>query len=182
MEGAALFMGMKQRRRSSINKEFVGDSLRLSEKDSVTKYLAKHGDKRVLFSDSVVKVNKRLKMQERFLLISESGIYNLDGSYKLKRRIAFQDLRSVLMSTLPDNFFVLRVPGEYDYLFVSSRKTEIVLRLMAAYERALGTALPVQFSCKFEYQVEVGFIRELEFQATDGGVTTQFHSRKARQL
>jgi len=42
---------------------------------------------------------------------------------------------SVSMSSFADNFFILHIPTEYDYLFVSNKKTEIIVRLMALYER-----------------------------------------------
>ena len=46
------------------------------------------GDMSVAFSDVIIKINKRNKMQERILLITEAAVYNIDpGSYKVKRRI-----------------------------------------------------------------------------------------------
>jgi len=62
-------------------------------------------------------------MQDRIILITETAIYNIDpGSYKCKRRIPLKELGSVSISKLPDNFFTLHVPSEYDYLMVSSKK------------------------------------------------------------
>ena len=41
-------------------------------------------------------MNKRLKMQERILLITEKTIFNIDpGTYKVKRKISIYDLTSV---------------------------------------------------------------------------------------
>eukprot|EP00163_Fabomonas_tropica_P023677 TRINITY_DN4107_c0_g1_i11.p1 TRINITY_DN4107_c0_g1~~TRINITY_DN4107_c0_g1_i11.p1 ORF type:complete len:181 (+),score=45.01 TRINITY_DN4107_c0_g1_i11:518-1060(+) len=82
------FMGEKERRRSSAVKTFVGDNLSLGNNSTVTKKMAKHGDKKVVFSDYVIKVNRRNKMQKRVLLISDQALYNLDPSnFKCKRRI-----------------------------------------------------------------------------------------------
>ena len=57
------------------------------------------------------------------MAILEHIIYpNLASSYKIKLRYKcspLQDISSVKMSGLQDNFFVISVPTEYDYLFVS---------------------------------------------------------------
>lgn len=97
------------------------------------------GEYKVLFSDMVVKVNHRYKPQDRFLVISgkscfkwplhlslcfphhpEGSLYNLDPlTLKCKRRISITDVTHVSLSQLADNFFVVHVPMEYDYLYVS---------------------------------------------------------------
>jgi hypothetical protein len=134
-DDSSKFMGKKERRRSSALKMFLGDYLNLSQTVTITKLLNKTGDKTIVFSDVIIKVNKRNKMQERILLITEQAIYNIDPSnYKCKRRIPLQQLGGVSLSQLPDNFFALNIPSEYDYLLVSSKKTEIVTRLTEAYK------------------------------------------------
>jgi len=116
-------MGQKERRRSSGLKMFLGDYLNLATNPAIMKVMAKHGklgaltcfpsphrlagDSTIAFSDVVIKINKRNKMQERILLVTgkrmhqvvifisqknlttvESAVYNIDpGSYKVKRRI-----------------------------------------------------------------------------------------------
>jgi hypothetical protein len=59
------------------------------------------------------------------LVLSERAIYNLEklkkpkkGSlYDFKRRIAFDAIDSISLSTLSDNYFVIHVPSEYDYVY-----------------------------------------------------------------
>lgn len=108
------------------------------------------GDQRIVFSDIVIKINKRNKMQERILLITEAAIYNIDpGNFKVKRRIPISSVGGIKLSKLPDNFFCLHVPSEYDYLLVSSRKTEIVTNVIQYYEAATKSKLPVSFSNRY---------------------------------
>ena len=145
------------------------------------------GDSQVLFSDTVVKVNKRTKTQERILLMTENHLYNIDkaNNYKVKRKIPLREIGSIILSTFADNFFVIQVPSEYDYLLVSSRKTEIVLRLLASYEMLTKEPLDIQFlnryetkphrclsftfeGLSFDYAAEVGYIREVEFVLSPG--------------
>lgn len=101
--------------------------------------------------------------------VTDLAIYNIDpGSNKVKRRIALKDLGSVSLSKLPDNFFCMHVPTEYDYLMVSSKKTEIVTRLVEAFEKASGQKLPVNFSNSFDYKIDKDVYREILFTSVDG--------------
>jgi len=173
------FLGQKERRRSSGVKMFLGDYLSLATNQSILRILAKSDEKTVSFSDVVIKINKRNKMQERILLITESGLYNIDpGSYKVKRRIPLKDVGSISLSKLPDNFFAIHVPSEYDYLLVSNKKTEIVSKLLENYEAINGKPLPITFSNNFEYKIDQDTFREIQFTTVEGGVSTQIFTKK----
>jgi hypothetical protein len=61
------------------------------------------GDSKVLFSAGVKKINTSLKPQERTLLISDKGLYNLDAKkHSHKRRIDISNFTSISVSTLSD--------------------------------------------------------------------------------
>ena len=105
------------------------------------------GDDHIAFADVVLKINKRNKMQQRILIATESAIYNIEPTtYKLKRRIPYEMLGKISLSHLPDNFFLLHVPDEYDYLMVSGKKVEIVTRIAAEWQKKHNRALEVQFN------------------------------------
>ncbi len=75
---------------------------------------------------------------------TDGAMYNIDpGSMKIRRRIMLANIGHLSTSLLQDNFFVVHVPSEYDYLFVSSRKTEVVSVLMKAYSEATGEQLSI---------------------------------------
>ncbi|KCV71250.1 hypothetical protein H696_02200 [Fonticula alba] len=174
------FLGQKERRRSSAVKMFLGDYLSLASNANIIKVLARHRDQKITFSDIVVKINKRNKMQERILLLTEEAIYNIDPTnHKVKRRIALRELGGVRLSCLPDNFFCLHVPSEYDYLMVSNRKTEIVTKLMESYrELTGGDTLPVAFANTFDYRIDTDVYRDITFSEVEGGVSTQIFAKK----
>ena len=131
--------------------------------------------------DVIIKVNRRNKMQERIFLLTETAIYNVDpGNYKCKRRIQLKELGSVSLSKLPDNFFALHIPHEHDYLLVSSKKTEVVSRLIEAYENLTGEPLSINFSNSFEYRISDNTMREIHFSRVEGGVSTQIYVRPFR--
>ena len=77
-----------------------------------------------------------------FTIITEGGVYNIEpGSSKVRRRIAIGNVSHISVSLLSDNFFVIHVPQEYDYVYASGRKTEIVAALRLAYVEAIGEEL-----------------------------------------
>ena len=84
--------------------------------------------------------------QERILLLTERSLYNIDPvSCKPRRRIGLLDISAVKMSGLQDNFFVICVPTEYDYLFISryftAHATARVTRLSRVLSRACVTCI-----------------------------------------
>lgn len=120
-------------------------------------------------------------MQERILLITDLAIYNVEpSSHKVKRRITLKELGSISLSKLPDNFFCLHVPSEYDYLLVSNKKTEIVTKIVEAYEKHAGTKLAVSFSNSFDYKIDNDVYREILFTNVEGGISTQIFTKKKK--
>lgn len=105
-----------------------GDNLFLAGNAAVQKMLAKNGTpgEQVVFSDFVIKINKKGKEQTRVLLVTDAALYNLmPNKYgKCKRRIAITSIASVTTSDV-SNEFVLHVPDEYDYRFKSAKKSKI---------------------------------------------------------
>lgn len=90
----------------------------------------------------------------------------------MKRRISLKDLGAISMSKLPDNFFCLHVPSEYDYLLVSNKKTEIVTKLCESYEKLKGDKVVVNFSNSFDYRIDTDVYREILFTNVEGGIST----------
>ncbi|XP_062501631.1 myosin heavy chain IB-like isoform X2 [Corticium candelabrum] len=177
----AKFLGKKERRRSSLGKGDVRDSLGLAKNPKIVSYFARHGDRKVIFSGIVMKVNRKNKMQQRVALVSDNALYNLEpGSLKCKRRIAFNSMSHLSLSTLPDNFFVVHVPAEYDYVLISQDKVELITRLMEAFEEAIESSLRINFENKIEFRIDQSQYREIEFHHAEEGITTQIFSKKKR--
>lgn len=70
----------------------------------------------MVFSDFVIKINRKEKEQTRVILLTDKAVYNLlPSSYgKCKRRIKLENIAAVTASSISDEF-VLHVPDEYDY-------------------------------------------------------------------
>jgi len=111
--------------------ERSNDHLCLQGNRAVMKMLEKNsgtGSKeRVMFSDFVIKINRKDKEQTRVMLITDSCYYNImpNNYAKCKRRIDLKDLLGVSVSQVSDEF-VIHVPEEYDYRFKSSKKDVII--------------------------------------------------------
>ena len=108
----------------------------------VVKLLAKHGEPPlVLFSEEVLKINRRGEAVPRVLLVAANAVYLLDAeTRRARRRMATRALACVRMSEFADNFLALVCPDEYDVLLVCARKIEAVMAMRDAY--ATATAKP----------------------------------------
>ena len=76
--------------------------------------------------------------------LSDGALYNIDPTtVKVKRRIQLANISRLSTSLLSDNFFVVHVPLEYDYLFVSGHKTEVISVLRQAFTEATSQELSI---------------------------------------
>jgi hypothetical protein len=89
-----------------------------------------------------------MSSQTRTLVITEQAIYNIGGllGSSIQRRILLSSVAGISMSTLQDNFFILHIPAEYDYLIESKRKTEIVTVLWELIKEVTGNRPQITFS------------------------------------
>eukprot|EP00455_Lapot_gusevi_P016296 TRINITY_DN1837_c0_g1_i15.p1 TRINITY_DN1837_c0_g1~~TRINITY_DN1837_c0_g1_i15.p1 ORF type:complete len:865 (+),score=234.52 TRINITY_DN1837_c0_g1_i15:192-2597(+) len=150
-----IYQGRKQRRRASVRRYYVGDYLNAALSMPIQKILSAHRESRVMFLDEVDKMNRKWKVQRRALLLTDGAVYNLGtGKFKLNRRISIMSVASVSVSPLSDNFFVINVPSEYDYVFISERKTEIIAALCDVYRTCTGQELPVHIKSTVPIQLK----------------------------
>jgi len=156
-------------------KPFLGDALSLGQSAPVLKVLVKNAEREIFFSGVVTKLNRRNKMQERVLVVTEGALYNVDksaaaGEYKIKHRIPLSGLGSISLSPFEDNFIIIHVPNEYDYLLLTERKTELVTTLLHLHQRATSQLLSVTFAEKLEFRGKEEGTREATFRRLEGGV------------
>jgi len=80
----------------------------------------------VVYSNQLIKINRRGKEQLRTLLITNKAVYNCmpKNIGRCKRRIPIEEIASVTISTISDEF-VLHIPRDYDYRFKSDDKEAI---------------------------------------------------------
>jgi len=130
--------------------------------------MAKNGDNKVMFADMVQKLNRKNKVQTRAFLLTEKGVYNLGdgqkGHYKFKRRIDLMKIAKVSVSHFADNVFVLHVAGEYDYVYLAERKTELLTALAMEYQLVTGKPIQMEFTNTISYMTKNRKEHHIEFK------------------
>lgn len=139
---------------------------------SLTHLKRSHSFEKVLFSCNVMKINKRFKVQERSLLITDMALFKLDPNKHYQRKKSPLDLNHVTgisLSPAKDQGFVVHFQNGKDLLCYmltpphENRVAEMVAVLCQICQRKFGKDLKVTVSnpCTFS----VGTKRkELHFQ------------------
>jgi myosin-1 len=164
-----IYQGQKLRRRDSLVKQPVGDYLHIANTEKFHKLCEKHDDKgsKLLFSGIINKINQRYQIQSRIMVITETGIYNMDmEASSVKRKIPITSASTISISTMRDNFFIVRVPDEYDYFFETPNKTEVIKTLLEQYKKLTGKQLDLQVDDKLFYRAykKSKGVRTIDFQ------------------
>uniref|UniRef100_A0A7N9CKG6 Myosin IF n=1 Tax=Macaca fascicularis TaxID=9541 RepID=A0A7N9CKG6_MACFA len=162
-EASNILLNKKERRRNSINRNFVGDYLGLEERPELRQFLGKR--ERVDFADSVTKYDRRFKPIKRDLILTPKCVYVIGrekvkkGPEKgqvrevLKKKLDIQALRGVSLSTRQDDFFILQEDA-VDSFLESVFKTEFVSLLCKRFEEATRRPLPLTFSDTLQFRVK----------------------------
>uniref|UniRef100_A0A672JQQ8 Osteoclast-stimulating factor 1 n=1 Tax=Salarias fasciatus TaxID=181472 RepID=A0A672JQQ8_SALFA len=115
-EASDILYNSKERRKNSINRNFVGDYLGLEQRPELRQFLGKR--ERVDFADSVNKFDRRFKSVKRDLILTPKGIYLIGrekvkkgpekGQIKevLKRKLEFGSISGVSLSGTHSRFFI----------------------------------------------------------------------------
>lgn len=109
-------------------------------------------DEIIYFSAKLIKINKRLVPQERFLIITDKALYNIHPRNSVVSKIAFglapccalrrkikaEKIFAMTVSGNPDSDqFVIHVDGEYDYRYDGlgkrSQVAKVLLRVFHEY-------------------------------------------------
>ena len=102
--------------------------IKVVDKDIMNKL---SGEK-VIFSDLITKINKKLIEQTRTIIITEKALYNFKEK-TLKRRLEIKNIFGLTTSKTSDEFVVHGESGEYDYHYKYKNKRKIIQILAAVY-------------------------------------------------
>ena len=95
---------------------------------------------KIVFSDTILKINKKLLEQKRLLIITEEALYNFKEN-SLKRRIPIKSIKAITVSKTSDEFVIHGEDNEYDYHYKSKKKRKIIQILAAVYYLATSRKL-----------------------------------------
>ncbi|ETN81932.1 myosin head [Necator americanus] len=155
-QASDLFFGKKERRRYSLNRNFVGDYIGLEYHPVLQSLVGKR--ERVDFAHTVTKYDRRFKPSKLDLLLTAKHL-TLIGREKskekvnkgqlvevVKRQIDIAHILSVGLSPYQDDFLVINVRENYSSLLETPFKTELITALSKHFkERTRGGILQLEF-------------------------------------
>ncbi|XP_053559787.1 unconventional myosin-Ie [Bombina bombina] len=162
-EASNIVLNKKERRRNSINRNFVGDYIGMDGRPELRQFVGRR--ERIDFADTVLKYDRRFKTLKRDLILTPKLLYLIGrekvkqgpekGQIKevLKRKIELQNIQSVSMSTLQDDFLIVH-ESQYDSVLESVFKTEFLSLLYKRFEERTQKKLPLKFNNQLEFKVK----------------------------
>uniref|UniRef100_A0A8C3AUB9 Osteoclast-stimulating factor 1 n=1 Tax=Cyclopterus lumpus TaxID=8103 RepID=A0A8C3AUB9_CYCLU len=198
-EASDLLVNRKERRRHSLNRNFVGDYLGMDDRPELRQFLAKR--EKIDFADKVTKYDRRFKGIKRDLILTPKSLYMIgrekvkQGPEKgqvtevLKRRIDVEKILAVSLSTMQDDFMIMH-EQEYDSLLECVFKTEFISLLARRFEEKTQRKLPLKFSNTLEMKLKKenwGFLsgggsRQVLFVGGQGNMPVLKPSNKSLQV
>ncbi|NXC39747.1 MYO1E protein, partial [Penelope pileata] len=198
-EASDLLLNKKERRRNSINRNFVGDYIGMEDHPELRQFVGKR--EKIDFADTVTKYDRRFKSVKRDLVLTPKCIYLIGrekikqgpekGQVKevLKRRMEVERILSVSLSTMQDDIFILH-EQEYDSLLESVFKTEFLSLLSKRYEEKTQGKLPLKFSNTLEVKLKKeswgpwssSGSRQVQFMQGQGDIAILKPSNKVLQI
>ncbi|XP_044162105.1 unconventional myosin-If-like isoform X3 [Bufo gargarizans] len=162
-EASNILYGLKERRRNSINRNFVGDYLGMEDKPELRQFMNKR--ERIDFADSINKYDRRFKSIKRDLITTPKYIYLIGrekvkkgpekGQIKevLKKKLEIPSVKSISLSTRQDDFLILH-EADHDTLLESMFKTELISLLCKRYEEITKRKLALNFTDTLQLRVK----------------------------
>ncbi|XP_043909677.1 unconventional myosin-If [Protopterus annectens] len=184
-EASSILLNFKERRKNSINRNFVGDYLGMEDRPELRQFIGKR--ERIDFADSVNKYDRRFKSIKRDVILTPKHLYMIGrekvkkgpekGQIKevLKKKIEIQTIKAISLSTKQDDFFILH-EVEYDNLLESVFKTEFLSLLCKRFEELTKGKLQLSFSDTLQFKVKKegwggGGTRNVVFSRGQGDLT-----------
>ncbi|KAI4900186.1 hypothetical protein NFI96_017675, partial [Prochilodus magdalenae] len=198
-EASDLLLNKKERRRHSLNRNFVGDYLGMDDRPELRQFLGKR--EKIDFADKVTKYDRRFKGIKRDLILTPKSVYLIGrekvkqgpekGQIKevLKRRIEVDKIMAVSLSTLQDDFMILH-EQEYDSLLECVFKTEFISLLARRFEEKTQRKLALKFGNTLEMKLKkeswgpwsAGGSRQVQFIQGQGDAAVLRPSNKMLQV
>ncbi|MCP9263225.1 Unconventional myosin-Ie [Dirofilaria immitis] len=188
-----LFLNRKDRRRFSINRNFVGDYIGLEYHPALQALAGKK--ERIVFAATVNKYDRRFKISKLDFLVTTNKIVLIGREIEkkgpnkgkiveiLKRQIGYNDIVSIGLSPYQDNFIILNVRDSYTSLLETPLKTELINAINKRYrEMAGGRILSLDFNTSHQIILKKtrfgSGVRIVKFSRDDNGSdSTQLFSK-----
>ncbi|CAL2029136.1 unnamed protein product [Caenorhabditis brenneri] len=181
-QAADLMYGKKERRRYSLNRNFVGDYIGLEHHPTLQSLVGKR--QRVLFACTANKYDRKFRVSKLDMLLTANHL-TLIGKEKvksgpekgkivevIKRQLDLPQIKSIGLSPYQDDFVIINVGGEeYTSLLETPFKTEFCTALSKAYKERTNGNLHLDFR-----NSHIVSYKKMKFDFSDGKRTVQFGS------
>lgn len=179
-QAADLMYGKKERRRYSLNRNFVGDYIGLEHHPTLQSLVGKR--QRVLFACTANKYDRKFRVSKLDMLLTANHL-TLIGKEKMKngpekgkivevikRQLDLSQIKSIGLSPYQDDFVIIYVGGEeYTSLLETPFKTEFCTAISKAYKEKTGNNLHLDFR-----NSHIVSYKKMKFDFSDGKRTVQF--------
>ncbi|KAJ8391594.1 hypothetical protein AAFF_G00087350 [Aldrovandia affinis] len=189
-EASDLLLNRKERRRHSLNRNFVGDYLGMDDRPELRQFLAKR--EKIDFADKGISRDLILTPKCVYLIGREKVKQGPDRGQVtevLKRRVEVEKILAVSLSTLQDDFLILH-EQEYDSLLECIFKTEFISLLSRRFEERTHRKLPLKFNTTLDLKLKkeswgpwsAGGSRQVQFLSGQGDRAELRPSSKTLQV
>lgn len=164
-EASDIMYGKKERRKFSINRNFVGDYVGLEYKPELQTFVGRR--EKIDFAATLKKYDRKFRTSDLDVLVTSKEIILIGKKVENKginkgkivdiekRRIPYIDIEFIGLSPFQDNFIIIQVINNYTSLLETPLKTEMITAIEKRYkERMNGKSLPLMFRHNFEIKLK----------------------------
>uniref|UniRef100_A0A914X526 Uncharacterized protein n=1 Tax=Plectus sambesii TaxID=2011161 RepID=A0A914X526_9BILA len=182
-----LMYSKKERRRHSLNRNFVGDYIGVEHQPALQALVGRR--ERIEFAHAVNKYDRRFKVTKRDLILTKKAIFMIGrekvkkGEKKgqvlevVKRKIDMENLIGIGVSPYQDDFLVIYVKEDYASLLETPFKTEFLTTLSKRFQERTGQTLSLEFSHTLQFTLKKerfgGGTRSIAFAKSEVGDKAQ---------
>ncbi|EGT37998.1 hypothetical protein CAEBREN_31713 [Caenorhabditis brenneri] len=180
-QAADLMYGKKERRRYSLNRNFVGDYIGLEHHPTLQSLVGKR--QRVLFACTANKYDRKFRVCQTYkttqtfieMVTGELSLFEMKvfkSHTSIFRQLDLPQIKSIGLSPYQDDFVIINVGGEeYTSLLETPFKTEFCTALSKAYKERTNGNLHLDFR-----NSHIVSYKKMKFDFSDGKRTVQFGS------
>uniref|UniRef100_A0AC35TFU4 Unconventional myosin-Ie n=1 Tax=Rhabditophanes sp. KR3021 TaxID=114890 RepID=A0AC35TFU4_9BILA len=160
-EACDLMFGKKERRRLSVNRNFVGDYVGLQNRPALQVIAGRR--EKIEFAVTLNKYDRKFRTTKLDVLVTHKELILIGKELEkqginkgkiidvVKRRLQWADIESICLSPFQDNFVIVMVVNEFGSLLETPLKTEMITAMEKRYkERMNGRGLPLVFRHNYE--------------------------------
>ena len=175
LQGNQIMKGKKERRRKSLDRAYRSDYIAFKDNNTLAAIVERYGNEGIEFGDTIFTFDYQFKPHRRIVLLTNEAIYILgivpkfppqpDGKkkksaqplnpdliekwfYGLHRRIALNEIRSISLSQLADDYVCIHVLNQHDSFISCKSKTEFFAVLQKQKQIQLNFSNTIQVSVK----------------------------------